>query len=407
MYRAAVLALALFVPSVATAQQPCTTDASRVVNELYRHMLERQADPGSSHWVQQLENGRMTVRDVVRGITTSPEYTQRFVYTESGEGMPYERSVARLYRHILGRQPDAEGQRAFAQLAQRSGANAVIDRILASNEYNERFGDWGAPGSGGMRYCAPNSAASRSTGTSGTGTSGTTAARRFRGMDRNNDGVITRNEWRGSNRSFEVHDWNGDGILSGDELNASAFRAGSTLEDEDFDRRDRFESIDANSNGRIELNEWHGSVAAFRQLDTNDDNRITFAEYNRGVADNSATGTSGDEIRVDARNRWTDTGVDVRAGDMITFDADGTIRMSADQNDVAAPGGAVGGRRANEAPFPRQSAGALIGRVNGRTFFIGDRRQVRMPTAGRLYLGVNDDYLEDNSGDYQVRITVQ
>ena len=88
-------------------------------------------------------------------------------------------------------------------------------------------------------------------------------------------------------------------------------------------------------------------------------------------------------------------------------DADGSIRMSADNNDIAYPAGAVGGRRANSSPFPRQSAGALIGQVNNRTFFIGDRRQVRAPASGRLYLGVNDDYLEDNSGDYQVRVTVE
>ena len=46
MYRAAVLVCALVFPSVAAAQQPCTTDGRQVVNELYRHMLERQADAG-------------------------------------------------------------------------------------------------------------------------------------------------------------------------------------------------------------------------------------------------------------------------------------------------------------------------------------------------------------------------
>ena len=30
--------------SVAAAQQPCTTDANRVVSEVYRHMLERGTD---------------------------------------------------------------------------------------------------------------------------------------------------------------------------------------------------------------------------------------------------------------------------------------------------------------------------------------------------------------------------
>ncbi len=73
MKRAAILVLTVFLPAVAAAQQPCTTDARQVVNELYRHMLERQADAGSAHWVQQLESGRMTVRGVVRAIAASPD----------------------------------------------------------------------------------------------------------------------------------------------------------------------------------------------------------------------------------------------------------------------------------------------------------------------------------------------
>ena len=41
---------------------------------------------------------------------------------------------------------------------------------------------------------------------------------RFREMDTNHDGVITRSEWRGSDASFRAHDWNGDNVLSGDEV---------------------------------------------------------------------------------------------------------------------------------------------------------------------------------------------
>jgi hypothetical protein len=43
-------------------------------------------------------------------------------------------------------------------------------------------------------------------------------AKRFRGIDRNGDGVVTRKEWRGNDRSFRNHDRNGDGVLSGDEI---------------------------------------------------------------------------------------------------------------------------------------------------------------------------------------------
>lgn len=41
---------------------------------------------------------------------------------------------------------------------------------------------------------------------------------RFKGMDTNGDGVITRREWRGNDRSFRNHDRNGDGVLSGSEV---------------------------------------------------------------------------------------------------------------------------------------------------------------------------------------------
>jgi len=401
MYRAVILVLALtFVPAVVAAQQPCTTDGRQVVNELYRHMLERQPDSGSAHWVQQLESGRMTVRDVVRAISTSPEHMHRFIHTEAGESTPYERSVARLYRHILGRQPDAEGQRTFAQIAQRDGPRAVIERILSSREYNQQFGDWGAPGSGGVVFCAPAGAASQSSLDRGA------TARRFRGMDRNDDGIITPSEWRGSRRSFEVHDWNNDGVLSRAEVDAGAARAGRTVEDEEFERDEQFEFLDVNNNGRIEPREWHASVAAFNRLDVNNDNRLTRNEFTTlGTA--QAVATTGGRITVDPRERWVDTGLTVERGDVIRFDTSGTVTLSTDRNDVAGPAGAHSGRRAAQAPLPAQLAGALIGRIGTTEFGIGNQASITAPASGRLFLGVNDDHLADNQGQFEVFVSVQ
>jgi hypothetical protein len=406
MYRAVILVLALtFVPAVVTAQQPCTTDARHVVNELYRHMLERQADPASAGWIQQLERGQMTVRDVVRAIATSREYTQRFIHTEPGERTPYERSVARFYRHILGRQPDAEGQQAFAQIAQRSGPNAVVDRLLNSREYNAQFGDWGVPGSGGLVFCAPAGAA-RGQASAAPPAESRTAARRFRGMDRNSDGVITREEWRGSDRSFEVHDWNNDGVLSRSEVDAGAARAGRTVEDEEFERDERFEFLDVNNNGQIELREWHGSAAAFDRLDLNNDNRLSRAEFTT-LAGTRTVSTTGQRFTVDPRERWMDTGVTVERGDVIMFDMSGTVRLSDDPNDVAGPAGAHSGRRAPQSPLRAELAGALIGRIGTTEFAIGNQRSIAAPASGRLFLGVNDDHLADNQGHFEVFVSVR
>ena len=157
MFRAVMLLLAItFAPSVALAQQPCTTDARQVVNELYRHMLERGADAGSNAWVQQLERGG-TVRQVVRAIALSDEHQQRFWRQEAGEEVPYVRAVG---THVSPHPGPAARRRGRPRLGdagrpQRDG----LDRRLRSSirrEYDQQFGDWGVPGSGGLRYCGPN-----------------------------------------------------------------------------------------------------------------------------------------------------------------------------------------------------------------------------------------------------------
>ena len=68
MFRGIVfVGLLAMTPSLALAQQPCTTDARRVVDELYRHMLERTADSGSQAWVDRLNSGT-TVRELVEAF---------------------------------------------------------------------------------------------------------------------------------------------------------------------------------------------------------------------------------------------------------------------------------------------------------------------------------------------------
>src|ERR1044071_9774065 len=210
MFRVLVFAgLFALAPSFAMAQQPCTTDARHVVDELYRHMLERTADAGSQGWVDRLNSGT-TVREIVRQIAQSPEHVQRF-FSASEAATANETAVSTLYRHILGRQPDAGGLRVMTDQANRQGRAAVVDSIVNSAEYTRTLGDWGVPGSGGVTFCG--------SGTSATTTNSVnTSQMRFADLDRNRNGQIERGEWRGSPRTFAIRDWNNDGVLSGDEV---------------------------------------------------------------------------------------------------------------------------------------------------------------------------------------------
>ena len=108
-------------------------------------------------------------------------------------------------------------------------------------------------------------------------------------------------------------------------------------------------------------------------------------------------------VDVDATVRWSDTGVDVRAGQRLYFRASGEVRWGPGRKD--GPAG-EGGSHSNPArPMPNRPGASLIGRVGqGQDlFFIGaEDGEIRVRNAGRLYLGVNDDYLQDNSGAFRV-----
>lgn len=287
MWRVAVLVSALtVVPSLAVAQQPCTTDARQVVEQVYRQVLERSADAGASVWVDRLNNGT-AVREIIREIAKSPEHLQRF------GNQARENMVVDIYRHLLNRGPDAEGQRNAVNLVARRGPQPLIDQIMNSQEYRQQFGDWTVPGSS-VRFCAngerPDQQSSVFPG------NGNGNGMRFRRMDTNNDGVIARSEWRGNPRTFNTYDWNNDGRLSGDEVSVIAQRRGNR-QNEEVANDDRFDYLDINGNGYIDTNEWDGGQNAFARLDSNDDRRLSRGEFNSANNGNANNFTAVDMNR--------------------------------------------------------------------------------------------------------------
>ncbi len=113
-------------------------------------------------------------------------------------------------------------------------------------------------------------------------------------------------------------------------------------------------------------------------------------------------------VTVPATRQWVDTGILVRQGQNVSFSATGQIQLSADGNDVAGTAGALTQRRAPRSPVPTVFVGALIGRIGqSDVFAIGNQDVVQMPGSGRLWIGINDDTPQDNSGQFDVRITTE
>ena len=223
----------------------------------------------------------------------------------------------------------------------------------------------------------------------------------FDDMDWNNDGRVTRTEWHGGTTEFNRLDRNRDGVLTRFEVQGA---------EPSFDTWDQFNNLDYDRNGTLSRAEWHWSNASFSTRDRNRDGVISRQEFDvsggaPAVATSVATARS---IRVNSQQRWTDSGIDVRAGDVITFSATGQITMSDDTGDTATPAGSTRGRSAPDAPVLNQLAGGLLARIGGWSpTFIGSRGTWTAPVGGRLYLGVNDDHLPDNRGEFVVQVGIQ
>jgi hypothetical protein len=111
------------------------------------------------------------------------------------------------------------------------------------------------------------------------------------------------------------------------------------------------------------------------------------------------------EVSVDSWLGWKDTGVEVRSGQTVYFSASGRVRWGPNRQD--GPAGERNSPRNDARPIPSRPAAALIGRIgdSNEFFFIGeDEGAIRMRSSGHLYLGVNDDYLKDNTGSFRVTV---
>lgn len=171
---------------------------------------------------------------------------------------------------------------------------------------------------------------------------------------------------------------------------------GDTIEFEESGSRSRVRSYDRDEVRRIEIDDRGSSGGS------------SWSGGSSGGSGSSWGGSGSAGMRertvnVNAADGWTDTGIELRRDQELRFSATGKVRWGPGRQD--GPDGEGGNHYNANRPMPNRPAAALIGKVGGGNdaFFIGrDEAPIRVRQSGRLYLGVNDDFLQDNSGSFRV-----
>ena len=117
------------------------------------------------------------------------------------------------------------------------------------------------------------------------------------------------------------------------------------------------------------------------------------------------------EVEIPGNQTWVDTGIDVKAGDLLRYEATGTLKY-ADALQASSPDGLPRGWKDLLRILPLNDAGrgALIGRIGAgdatRAFLIGTRRETRAVISGRLFVGMNHAKGSSAEGAFQVKIEI-
>ncbi len=192
----------------------------------------------------------------------------------------------------------------------------------------------------------------------------------------------------------------------------SGYREGVSAGQQDVQRNSRSDYRQTDSYRRGDRNYQDGFDRGYqdgygRNRYQTDGGGYNVGRGNSGPADTRDGLGASRTITVPATQQWTATSIRVNQGDRLTFQSNGTIQLRpAGNNDAASVAGSLNGRRAPQSPIPSALAGALIGRIDsGQPFGIGDQTSIVAPASGLLYLGVNDDLLTDNSGQFTVTIS--
>ena len=131
------------------------------------------------------------------------------------------------------------------------------------------------------------------------------------------------------------------------------------------------------------------------------------------------------KLTVPGNAGWVDTGIDIKEGEELVFQGEGRISLQKGNPDAGCgpEGYDIQGL---QQPLPDRNLGCLAGKVTWllavrtdektgeevrdeliRYFYIGREQTVSMPLQGRLFLGVNENVVKDNDGEFTVLIYIK
>lgn len=95
-------------------------------------------------------------------------------------------------------------------------------------------------------------------------------------FDLNRDQQIAKSEYDGPSRAFRKYDVNGDGVV--DYYEATGRMRGMMQEEPELEDQSVIASMDGNDDGKVSREEWKGTEAAWMRMDKNGDGWITIAD---------------------------------------------------------------------------------------------------------------------------------
>jgi len=114
------------------------------------------------------------------------------------------------------------------------------------------------------------------------------------------------------------------------------------------------------------------------------------------------------ELDISGSQAWTDTGIDLKAGDTVRISATGSVHFAGAKEN--GPDGLARGwlDLVRILPVNESGRGALVGRIGSsdaaRPFLVGPHAQIKAPIDGRLFLGLNAASNDQPDGSFHVTL---